>query len=396
MKRTRLSLLVAALAAALASAWFFSSFDRVTVQTYVGYRGAARQNDYLAAERLFNRLGAAARELRSLPELASLPARGVLVLPAERTPLGPAQLDAVLAWVGQGGRVVLEAHEAREHDALLARLRVSRATRGDSPRRPDGSCAPAGATFVQIPGREEPLLAELPRDASLRLPRREVRWKADSHAGTQLAALTRGDGEILVATSLDFLRNAEIGRHDHAELAWLLAGEEPGREIRIFNQPHKLSLLDWLLEHARPALAGAALLLALWLWRVVPRFGPLVPEPAPGRRRLLEHLRAAGRHQWVAGNVAALYRAAREACLARVLRAHPEAAGLATDAMARRLGEILDLPAARIESALGAQSFPEPHAFASAVSTLQALHERLARAPRKAVPRSIPPLRRIE
>jgi hypothetical protein len=224
----------------------------------------------------------------------------------------------------------------------------------------------------------------LPHDASLRLPRREVRWRADSHAGTQLAALERGAGQVVVATSLDFLRNATIGQHDHAELAWMLVGAEPGREIRLFNQPHKLSLLDWLLDHARPALAGAGILVALWLWRIVPRFGPLVPEPAPGRRRLLEHLRAAGRHQWVAGNVAGLYRAAREACLARVLRAHPEAAGLAPEAMAHRLGEILDLPAAQIESALAAQSFPSTHAFASAVSTLQALHERVARAPRKA------------
>jgi len=216
---------------------------------------------------------------------------------------------------------------------------------------------------------------------SLRLPGRAVGWTADTHAGPQLAVLERGAGHVVIATSMRFLRNAAIGSHDHAELAWLVVGADATRPIGIYNEPHRLSVLDWLLEHARAALAGASLFLAAWLWRVVPRFGPLVRESAPGRRQLLEHLRAAGRHQWMSGNASGLYAAAREACLARVLRAHPEAAGLTAEATARRLGEILGLPSAEIESALAAQSFRNAHAFARAISTLQGLHSRLLARP---------------
>jgi hypothetical protein len=387
MIRTRLGTLLGTLALACAASWFFSSFDRVTVDTYVGYRGEARRNPYLAAERLFTRMGARTNELRSVRELKSLPPGGVLVLPAQRVPLGPQQIDAVLVWVERGGRLVVESNEAREHDALLARLGVAREALRDGERR-GGSCAASGPPYVRIPGRETPLLAELAQSARLRLPEHGVAWTADTSSGPQLAALDRGAGQVVVATSVRFLRNSAIGSHDHAEFAWIAAGEDATREIGIYNEPHRLSLLDWLLEHARGGLAGAALLLAVWLWRTVPRFGPLAREPAPGRRRLLEHLRAAGRHQWMSGDVSGLYAAAREACFTRVLRAHPEAAGLSADATARRLGTILDTPPADIESALAGQSLRNAHAFTRAVSTLQRLHSRLAARPAVSVRRT--------
>jgi len=380
MNRSRLGYLLAALVLVCGASWFFAKFDRVTVETYVGYRGEALRNTYLAAERLFQRMGAPTHELRLVRELDSLPARGVLVLPAQRVPLGPEQIDATLAWVEGGGRLVIETSEGVEHDPLLGRVGVAREKVKES-RREGGTCAPPGPPFVRIPGRENPLLAEFPRGVRLRIPKGANAWIADTHSGPQIAVLDRGAGQVAVTTSLQFLRNRSIGSNDHAELAWITVGEDAARPILFYNEPHRLSLLDWLLKHARPALAGAALVLALWLWRIVPRFGPLAREPAPGRRQLLEHLRAAGRHQWMTGNASGLYAAAREACLARALRAHPEAAGPTVEATSRRLGEILDLPPADIESALGAQSFRNADAFARAVSTLQSLHSRLRARP---------------
>jgi hypothetical protein len=326
-------------------------------------------------------MGVSTRELRSVRDLESLPPRGVLVLPAQRVPLAAEQIDAALVWVEDGGRLVVETNDGREHDSLLARLGVARETLEETARQGSGSCAPSGPPYLRVPGREEPLLAEFPRSARLRLPKRAATWTADTHAGPQLAVLIRGAGQVVVATSLRFLRNPAIGSHDHAELAWIVAGEDATRKIGIYSEPHRLSLFDWLVEHAWAALAGGSLLLALWLWRVVPRFGPLADEPAPGRRQLLEHLRAAGRHQWMSGNASVLYAAAREACLARVLRAHPEAAGLPPDATAQRLGEILGVPSSEIESALAAKSFRNARAFARAIATLQGLHSRLLARP---------------
>lgn len=389
MNRMRLGYLLAALGIVAVASWFFSSFDRVTVQAYVGYRGEARRNEYLAVARLYERMDAPTRVMHSVRDLPALPARGVLLLPARRVPLGAEQVATLLAWVGRGGRLVVEAADGRERDTLLAQLGIARRAAQDGARQ-GGACRPSGPPYVQIPGRKEPLVAELPRGVRLQLPAGSVRWTADTPSGPQLAVLDHGTGQVAVATSLRFLRNSSIGRHDHAELAWILEGEEPKRPVEIYNDPRRLSLLDWLLEHAWAALAGAAILLAIWLWRIVPRFGPLAAEPPRGRRQLLEHLRAAGRHHWVSGNAAKLYAAARETCLARIVRVHPEAAGLDADATARRLSALLGLPAKEIESALTARSFRNADAFARAVSTLQGLHSRLLARP-AAIPRKMPP-----
>ncbi len=384
MNSVRVGYLLAALAAVGVAVWFFTNFDRVTEQVYVGYRGEARRNPTLAAGRLFVRLGAKARELESLRELAELPRGGVLVLPAGRASLGNPQIESLLAWVERGGRLVAEATSVSERDPLFVRLGVARVASEGREQCTGSACGPAEAPVLWVPGRGELLVAAFGDGTRLRLPKRGVRWTADTRAGEQVAALDRGRGEILVATSLDFMRNRSIGLNDHAELSWFLVGEGTAPEIRFYNQPQRLSLLDWLLENAAPALGGGALLVALWLWRLVPRFGPMAPEPAPGRRRLLEHLRAVGRHQWTTGNAPRLYAAAREACLARVHRAHPEMAALAPEARASRLAEVFGLPPSAVEHALAPTPPDDANSFTRAVSTLQAFHDRLARISRAA------------
>ncbi len=374
----RLKTLLTLLALVGAASWFYTHFDRVLERVYVGYHGEARRNPYLAAERLFGRLGSRASEVRTLPELRALSARAALFLPARRGALGALERERLRAWLAGGGRLVVEAEPPGTPDPLLAHYKVSSTAAGARARGSSGSCRPGGAVYVSVPGHKDPLLARLSDTSRLRLPDRGLRWKIDTPAGTQIAALEVGRGELVVATTFGFLHNASIGRNDHAELAWLLAGEGAAREIRMFNHPERRSLLQWLAEHAWPALAAAALLVALALWRAAPRFGPVIPLPEPARRRLLDHLRAAGRHRWTAGHSAALYAAAREACLARLLRTHPDIAGLEAPARARKLGELLGLPADAIARALDATPSGDPGAFARAISMLQSLHARLA------------------
>jgi Domain of unknown function (DUF4350) len=372
--------LVVALAAAIGSAWFFANFERVTETVNVGYRGEARRNQFLAAERMFTRLGATSREVNSLSELSRLPRGGALLVAARRAALGPLELDALLAWADGGGRLIVEAERPPLRDPLLERLQVSREQYRRSPRYPQPPPGDA-VTRVPIPGRNAPLRALLLETFRLTLPATGVAWHADNAIGSQLAALRRGAGTVVVATSLDFMRNALIGQLDHAELTWSLAGGGAAKQILVLQRLQQPSLLAWLRANAWQALVGLALLIALWLWRIVPRFGPTAPDPPPGRRRLLDHLRAVGRFHWQQGDRAALLRAAREACLARSLRAHPEVAALAQAERSARLAEIFALPADELEGAFGAEAPRDAVAFTRRIALLQSIHERLARRP---------------
>lgn len=370
MKRPVLGWLVASLAAALGATWFFANFERVTETIPVGFHGEARRNPFLAAERLYMRLGAQVRDLHALSALRRLPHGAVLLVAAPHGALGPRELDALLAWVRSGGRLIVEAERPPLPDALLERLRVQRTQRRG-----------ARVTLVPLAGYDKPLHALGLGAFSLAPPAADILWSIDSDAGTCLAALRHGAGSVLVATSLDFMRNALIGELDHAELAWALAGRGAAHDILVLGPLEAPSLLEWLRVNAWQALAGAAVLLALWLWRIVPRFGPLAPDPAPGRRRLLDHLRAAGRFHWQHGDRARLLDAAREACLARIARAHPEAAALGAAARAARLAELYGLPADALAGALSAEPPRDALAFTRRIALLQSIHERLAHRP---------------
>jgi len=127
MRRPAVGWLIAGLAIVLGAAWFFANFERVTESENVGFHGAAQRNPFLAAERLYARLGARVRELHAFAELSRLPRGAVLLVAARRAALGPREFDAVLAWVRSGGRVIVEAEQPQMRDPLLDRLRVKRA-----------------------------------------------------------------------------------------------------------------------------------------------------------------------------------------------------------------------------------------------------------------------------
>jgi hypothetical protein len=114
------------------------------------------------------------------------------------------------------------------------------------------------------------------------------------------------------------------------------------------------------------------------LWRIIPRFGPLIPDPLPARRRLLDHLRASGLFHWNNGDVARLTSAAREACMHKIGRTHPVIAALPMPQRAARLAQLTGLPEDQIVLGLSGQP-SDPAQFTGLIRTLQALEAGLTR-----------------
>jgi Domain of unknown function (DUF4350) len=310
----------------LGVAWFLATHDRVPAREWVGPSGEARLREFLAAQRFAERMGMQVAEVRSLPELETLPAQGVLVMPHRRQ-LPPGRIAELLRWVENGGHLIAEAEHARLPDPLLDQLGVKRSE------------------------------------------------KRVSYA--------RGRGMVTVAATLDFARNHSIGAHDHAALLWSILSLGSGPELRFYFRPERLSFWSFLREHAAPALAAGALLLLLWLWSIAPRFGPVAPDAPPGRRRLLDHLRASGRYFWVKGLRPRLVVAARDAALRAIARAQPDFVAAPPAERAARISALTGISKEEAARFLGAGGPMRGAEFIRLTQSAQRVHSALEKGTKK-------------
>lgn len=352
--------------AALGATWFLTKFERVPEKERVGPSAQARRDPFLAAQRFASRMGMTAQPVRALPDLDRLAPTGVLLLPARRQAIDPGRLRRIVSWVEGGGHLIAEAELLGVSDPLFDLLGVQRRS---------GNRAFKPAPVETAGGRK--LKVSLFGHSLVQPPPGEVIFSAGAKDALVIASFERGQGAVTVAGSLAFARNGLIGTDDNAEFFWYLLDLTPAKELQVFLRQERLSLLAFLKRHAAPVLWASAALLLLWLWRIGPRFGPVLPDAPPARRRLLDHLRASGRYYWSKDLRSRLVIAARDAALRRVAHAHPDfAAGTAAE-RAARLSVLVSIPteeAARFIAAGNAASGME---FIQLMHTAQRVHSAL-------------------
>lgn len=371
MKRPRLALFALIVLLLGGGAWFYFNFERVPHRERVGFQGEARRNPLLAAMRLIEQMGVRTREARRMTDLDVLPPAGTLILARHRAGLTKPKVERILSWVAAGGHLIVEAEGHRDPDALLDALGVMRR---ELRLRP-----PARPSEIKLPHAAAPLRVYFGYRMDMIDLKRQAAVAVDDHWSVLLLHFARGRGSVTVLTGFAFMSNVHIGEHDHAEFVWQLVRFNPAtREVLVAPALRAPSPAAWLADQAWPVVVIAGLLLAAWLWRIVPRFGPLQPDPPPARRQLLDHLRASGLFHWNSGGAARLLTAAREVCMSRVGRNHPDIASLPTPARAARLAALSGLPSQDIVFAL--EGVPaEPAQFTAVIRTLQAVVEKLTR-----------------
>ena len=344
---------------ALGVIWFLSAFERVPARERVGPSGEARRNPYLAAERLAVRMGLATRELRSLPELDTLKAGGALLVPSRRQALDPRRMREILSWVEGGGHLIAEAEFIGVPDPLLDLAGVQRVA----------AAAPAKPVPVELSSGRK-LTVNLYGAMTL---------QTDDGDKGRFVTFDHGEGTVSALTGLHFARNGLIGTNDNAEFFWRLLELTPATELQVYLRPERLSLWGFLKEHAAPVLFATAALLALWLWRIAPRFGPVRPDDPPARRRLLDHLRASGRFYWSQGLRTRLVIAARDGALRRITRAQPDFAFATPAERAARLCALARIQPEEAQRFIGAGGELRGAEFIRIMHTAQRIHSALER-----------------
>ncbi|MGX2028792.1 DUF4350 domain-containing protein [Methylocaldum gracile] len=393
---------------ALSAAWFFSNFDYVPVTTWEKPGKEARRDPYLAFDRLMGRLGRPVARVSNALVLDELTPGGVLLLDrGRRIYVNARRADALFDWVSRGGYLIVAAEYRRVDDPILKHLGIGWyeppkiEPKKTAAKEEDGAedeqdgaqmCESSDARSddepdtveVRLPARDKPLRLQrtfgsngwglVPTDPA-------PVWKAGV-VDTRSTVLhyDYGQGRITVLDGFTFLSNRRIGEHDHAELIWgLMRHYQPQGEVRLATRLEVPTLWEWLAESAWMALISGALLIAAWLWRIVPRFGGMLPSPNPARRSLIEHLSAVGRAVWRHGEDGRAHweNVMRLELRRHVLQRHPHIAQVSESEQARILSGMSGIPENRVTAVLAAPDKLSPRHFVDCVRTVQELEQRL-------------------
>ena len=317
----------------LGGSWFLNTFERVSVPRRDAPQAEARQNRYLALERFLSRMGRPVTRTTEADILHRLPAPGTLILDRGRAyHLTDTRQEAMMRWVSRGGYLILVPETLNTPDPVadlfdlvwtdsLRESEDSDAAFGEpQPTRPPR----ASQRAVVVPGTARPLAVAF-LDGLTALGE-DPEWAAtDPKSGAHVLHFAYGQGSVTVVAHLDMLvSNDRISDYDHAELvSTLLQRYQPKGAVVLLSRLGIPSLGEWLLAQAPLVLTSVALLLIVWLWNVVPRFGAVVPEPSPDRRELHEHLLAVGRFVRKRGGGQAWLTIVRSVVEGALVRRHP-------------------------------------------------------------------------
>lgn len=311
--------------------------EEVTETVTAPPSGPAAENQFLALERLLGRLGV---EARSTPLLSDLPrpAPDVVFL------FSPGRRDwnerdqRLLGWVDQGGHLILGALEP--DDAFLSWLGLER----------------DGWRITPVQGKWDYVD---PPD-----------WEQDGRA-VYATSFPRNEGRITVVTGFEHLGGRGLGEEGLARLVWTATCLEgkPQRALLVYGDEFPgLATLLW--SRAPLLVISGALLLVALLWGASRRFGPILPDPEPARRSLIEHVQASGRLLWRHHRVGPLLSGAREELRDQIRIRHPELVQLSSAELALRLGPLVRITPAELQAALEARAPLQADEFTRVVRTL--------------------------
>jgi hypothetical protein len=339
------------------------------IEREIGYKGKARVNPWLAAERFIGRCGYATQPVLSWTE----PEAGDAAWIVPASVLSNVSFTRSMEqWVQDGGHLIL----------LIER--TDSATSDWRGRHPPPALEEALSDMLRRAGISLEKSGSASAD-EIEFQGMSYKVDADSEAvvsltgaeGGVFASTESGDGRLTVITDGRIFRNRWIGDQDHAALlaALLDAGDSDGR-VGIVRDSG-LSLWALLRQHLAPILLAGAVVLVLWLWRNLSRFGPVESAaPPPVSRGYEHHLEALGYFHWKLDHAAALLGQLRaqvaefghRACLA---------AGRSGDDLHLFLAERAGLPPERVAHALADAAPRDPNAFTRVTADLQKLLDTL-------------------
>ena len=343
--------------------------ETTEVEREIGYKGKARVNPWLAAERFVGRMGWDVRSVISWSAPAGEDAVWILPAPILNNESFTRRIES---WVEVGGHLILLVEHADEE------------TNDWSEGNPPLVMEPALFSMLERAGIELKPPAATRGGASaadIVFAGRTFKVDAMSKASVALtggkpgvfASVKSGDGRITVLTDGRLFRNRWISENDHAALLNALVKAMKYEGTVVFMRGSGLSLWALLRAHLGPFLLGLAVWVLFWLWKNFTRFGPLEAAVVPPvLRGYAHHLEALGDFQWRLDRTASLLAPLRQQIIELGQRACVRA-GRRDGDVHQFLAERSGLSRERVNRALAAAVPADPTHLTRIITDLQQL-----------------------
>lgn len=359
----------------LAALLFLGGCETEKIVNEIGHVGPARRDPFLAAQRFFEKYEFSVSTANRFGW--DVDQQSTIVTPAQSfNNFGMA--EHAIRWVRRGGHLVvlLTDGEAFRNDWLPFSAKEMEKPDDEVQRLYDElGIAKVERKETTATGTiiERKVSFESPSHFTwAKGPRSDLTFLIGEPDKPVAASFRKGEGSVTIIASAKPFRNRYIGENDHAWTFWLLVSHVETTGI-CFLQGVRVSFFGMLWEHGWMAIIPLALLIALWLWKHLPRFGPILSRPDRTTRDFASHLGIIGGYLWQQKEIAALLTPMRET----VLRA-ADRRGLRTsdEDFDARLAGMVALKPAEIHGALN--GFPEePQAVLTIVRNLQILLQAL-------------------
>lgn len=379
-QRVLMLVLVAGLVVAALVYWIAPKIEFYEREVVEDVSEKVRRNPFLAMERFLVRLGYSVEASRRTEVLDTPPGdRDTLFMEFSEELLTESRTQKLIDWIARGGHLVLEINPAgwdedgMPENELLERLDLR------IPEQPDDEPDNDETDFAE---KAEPLIAggqTFTVDSWF-----GGDWLEDG-SGTAEAwriqgvpAMLRyrlGRGRLTLVHDRDIWTNDRIGNHDHAALLSAMLGAPRGKVWVLYNVRVD-NLLDIIWRHAAAAVSALALSLALALWSLYNRFGPLRIPEYRRRRSLGEHVQAMANFSWRHGRAGNLLAAARRELRHRAEMRHPGFQYRTPADQHAWLAERIQVSPESVQHALESKS-GRPDALIGAVILLQKLRNSL-------------------
>jgi len=197
-------------------------------------------------------------------------------------------------------------------------------------------------------------------------------WAAGGKSDKTTALhLHYGLGNVTVLNHARPLRNRYIDENDHAQWFIDLLGEDAEHVQFIVSLEGSFWALLW--KRAWMPILGLALVIIIWLWMHLPRFGPQRQAILHDTKHFFEHISALGGffHRMRRDDV--LLAAAADAVRTRATRLYPHLVNHTDHAIIEILAQRSDLPVERMRAAFEASEKPATRDFVRHIQDLQTL-----------------------